>query len=110
MIFPVFLEGVVIIEIDESRPFDSTGMSSEKWLEIEPSYVLFNEIILSQEYVSTNALLQHLNGAIPIGGDVFPHVVMHNGKAYLEDGHTRVTLKLVAGESGMDMRVLRKGL
>jgi hypothetical protein len=78
-------------------------MTSAKWLEIEPRWVLIRDLILTQKGVYFAAVF---NPGVPVGGDPYAHVVKWRGELYLEDGHSRMMRALIYSEPMLQARVL----
>lgn len=70
------------------RPYPATGLSTERWIaEVPVQTVALADLTLTQAAVRILALF----GAEPsYSRDRYPHAVAHDGRLYLEDGHTRV--------------------
>lgn len=85
-----------------SRPFEPTGMTSERWrAEVEPVPVLLDCIdYLTQDLVSIAALLD------PPESEDHPHVVRWNGALYLSDGHHRYVRAVLGGRQTLLVRLL----
>lgn len=77
------------------RPYPQTGLTTARWrAEVAPMIVLFRGLWLTQQGVDVMSLF-----GIPAehtADDPVPHVVFHNGRYYLEDGHSRV-IRLAMG-------------
>lgn len=91
-----------VISREEVAPF-TVGMTTAKWKQLDTELVRISDLWATQPGVYFEALI---NPKPPIGGDDYPHVVVHGGEAYLEDGHTRVTRAALAGEYLVECRVL----
>lgn len=93
------------MKVGTVRPYPPTGLTSEQWRDIEPTFVAFADLTTTQDGIYLHALLGH---AEPKSGDTFPHVVAHEGVLYLEDGHTRAARRRLLGHRGIWARVLRR--
>lgn len=99
--------------IDESRPYGPSGLTTREWKhQIIPEPVVIADLVLSQKGITFEGLLHHADGQRPgyggDGGDLYPHVIEHGGRLYLEDGHHRVALAILRGQRSMLARVLRR--
>jgi len=92
-----------IISRDNGEPWGPTGMSTAKWLHIEPQTVNIPDLTATQPGVLLHALIEQ---TVPVGGDRIPHVIAWQGQMYLEDGHHRVMRALLAGQRTITARVL----
>lgn len=81
-----------MITVGTTRPYPETGLSTATWMQIEPEWVHWRDLITTQGYVSIPALLGQVP---PHGVDPFPHVVEWDGRLYLEDGHNRVVRNIL---------------
>lgn len=97
-------------EVDASRPYEPTGMSTEKWLSADIEEVELDSLVGGQYEVSTNRVghsSRELYNA-DFGGLEHPLVVHHNDRYYLEDGHHRVAAAKSMGLDKIKARVFRK--
>lgn len=92
-----------VISRDHGEPWGKTGMTSKKWLGVGVDYVEIDELIATQPGLLLNTLIRP---GPPASGDPYPHVISWRGDLYLEDGHHRVTLAALSGESHVLARVL----
>lgn len=92
-----------IISRDAGEPWPSQGMTSKKWLSVEPREVQISDLIATQDGIYFRGL--HPD-TIPVGGDPIPHVIHWQNKFYLEDGHHRVVRAALRGEKVVLARVL----
>lgn len=90
-----------VISRDDGEPWGPTGMSTEKWLEVPPSYVLLDRLIATQPGV----LFAGLTESLP-QRDPYPHVIRWRGDDYLEDGHHRAVRAMLLGYTTLRARVL----
>jgi hypothetical protein len=93
-----------IISRDNGAPWGTTGLTSHTWLDMPVQQFSIRDLILTQPGVYFHALTEQ---AAPVGGDPYPHVVLWEGKAYLEDGHHRVMRALIAGRKTIGARVMK---
>lgn len=93
--------------VDETRPFEPTGMDTAAWRRLPEETVRLADLTLSQHGVTIAGLLHHASGGPSWCGDPIPHVVEHAGRLHLVDGHHRVALALLAGRRLIVARVLR---
>lgn len=93
-----------VISRDGGAPWGTTGLTSATWLEVPVRLVLLNSLIATQPGITFEALLR------PVGksysGDPFAHVVVWQGKNYLEDGHHRAVKAMLRGRVALLARVL----
>jgi len=77
------------------RPYPPTGLNTARWRqEVPPTIVLFRGLWLTQSGVDVMSLF-----GVPAehtADDPVPHVVFHNGRYYVEDGHSRI-IRLAMG-------------
>ena len=91
-----------IVSRENGTPWPPTGMNTEKWRTLPLNQFPISELIAMQDGVYFHALAEdyvHMH-------DDWPHVVLWNGEAYLEDGHHRVVKALLRGEEFIVARVL----
>jgi hypothetical protein len=84
------------------RPYDQAGLQAISWPEVDPEYVRFSVLWLTQKRLSIPALF----GMDGYSTDLFPRAVRCAGELYLEDGHHRAVCLSMRGAAGTDMRVL----
>lgn len=90
------------------RPFEPTGMTTEKWKTVAPQRVRIADLVFCQEEVSIKGLIYHSQPGQPsFCGDSYPHVVGYAEKLWLSDGHHRVLAALLRGRKTILARVLR---
>lgn len=89
------------------RPFEPTGMTTQKWMQLPVDNVRLDELVLCQDQVSIDGIRNSLQGE-SYSGDPVPHVVVYRGKKYLSDGHHRYVISLVKGEEQMEARIFVK--
>lgn len=92
------------VEFLGHRPYPPTGLTTARWRHVEPSSVRIETLTFTQYGVELEALLR---GTRRDGSDDYPHVVVWRGRAYLEDGHTRVARLWLLGEREVTCRVYR---
>lgn len=90
-------------DIDTRRHWPATGMTSEKWLSVYPKVVKIKDLIATQDGVYLEPIIRRTP---PVGGDQYPHIIIWQGKLYLEDGHHRVVRRAMKGCSDVTARVL----
>lgn len=90
------------MKIGTTRPYPPTGITSADWRTLPLTFVRFDTLTTTQDGIYLHALF---GDAEPAGGDRFPHVVLHDGVMYLEDGHTRVAREYLRGYGGACMRI-----
>jgi hypothetical protein len=94
------------VKIGVTRPYPPTGMTTERWREIDPEWVDLDHLTSTQDGVLLEPLLMDPGLHKSHSGDCYPHVVSWQGHQYLEDGHTRVARYIINRHSVMRMRVL----
>jgi len=94
-----------IVSREDGEPWGDTGMSSLTWLSVPPANVVIADLIATQPGVLLHALARDYDET-PIGGDVYPHVILWDGELYLEDGHHRVVRRLLRGKKKVMARVI----
>ncbi len=107
------------MRVIEYRPFNTAGMSSKLWMEIEPTTVLLENLILTQRQLYIGAMIRLGRGEKNLhttkpgwtppdtdSGDPLPHVVKWKGEFYVEDGHHRVMTAYIQGDVTIVARVL----
>src|SRR5688500_13881279 len=86
----------------QMRPWEPTGMTTERWLLIPLRRVALATLIPShgtrEEWVK--------GPSTSWCGDPHPHVVVWQGRSYLSDGHHRVARARRQGHKTMWVRVL----
>lgn len=83
----------------------ATGLTTAKWLEIEPSYVYLPLTLPTQGTNPCWVARKRLDRESSHIGDPYPHVVVVDGLMLVEDGHHRRQAALDDGELWMLMRV-----
>ncbi|MBI4900901.1 MAG: type II toxin-antitoxin system VapB family antitoxin [Actinobacteria bacterium] len=91
-----------VISRDQGCPWGTTGLSTATWADVPVVPVTVATLTATQPGVLIAALIE---AGVPVGGDEYPHVVIWQGRAYLEDGHHRVMRALIAGQRSIDARV-----
>lgn len=88
------------------RPYPPTGITTAEWMQTPPIPLAIADLVPTQKHVRLWPLLRALVGK-PTShcGDPHPHVVLHEGVFYLEDGHTRVKAARLRGETTIRARV-----
>jgi hypothetical protein len=81
---PPTLPGVII---GTDRPYPATGIDTATWRTQPTRIVDVHDLTTTQDGVRLDGLL---TGRTRSGSDDYPHVVVWDGRLYLEDGHTRV--------------------
>jgi hypothetical protein len=90
------------------RPYGNAGIgSSAAWLRVPAEWVALETLVTTQRHVWIDALLRVDATYNPDEPVMLPHVVEWRGVRYLEDGHTRVTLAALRGETEILARVTR---
>ncbi len=92
-----------IITRDHGEPWPATGMTSQRWLSVPLRTVLIEDLIATQSGVYFHGLVDNI---VPVGGDIYPHVILWQGEYYLEDGHHRVVRTRLKGYDRIVVRVL----
>lgn len=89
--------------IIEGRPYPPTGLTTARWrAEVPARDVNFADVFLTQNGVRVGPLF----GVTDRDSDAHPHVVLWQGRLYLEDGHHRVVRTAMTGSrQAMSMRV-----
>jgi hypothetical protein len=82
--------------------YTDLGMTTEKWMQLEPQEVVIADLYLTQSGVYFDGVLFGTSES----GDPLPHVVCLDGELELHDGHHRVMRALLAGEKSILARVL----
>lgn len=93
-----------IITRDNGCPWGETDMTSQKWLDVPTALFPISQLIATQPGVLLHALAD--NVPMPVGGDIYPHVIHWNNEFYLEDGHHRVVRARLQGEQFVLARYL----
>jgi len=93
-----------IISRDNGCPWGTTGLTSKTWHDVQIRTLPISSLIATQPGVLLHALSD--NAPEPVGGDPLPHVILYQGKYYLEDGHHRVVRARLAGNQTIQARLL----
>lgn len=83
----------------------TSGMTTDKWREIEPKTIRLENIEFSQPQLVRDALVNP--DPLSHSGDEYPHLVEHEGKLYVEDGNHRLVRHIVRGRKTAKARVLQ---
>lgn len=78
----------------DGDPWPAHGLTADTWYQQPTGFFRIATLTATQPGVLFEALIAEPD---PVGGDPLPHVVVHGGRTYLEDGHTRVVRALIAG-------------
>lgn len=89
--------------VDPTRPWEPTDMSTAKWLRLPARPVPLGDLIATQDGVYLAPLLGEPSSHC---GDPVPHVIAHDGRLYLEDGHHRAVRAALNGQRQLHARVL----
>lgn len=82
----------------EPRPYPITGLTTQLWIDTVPVLkVDFSDLWLTQDYVKIDMLFLTDDINHSWSGDQFPHVVLWDGRMFLEDGHNRITRAALRG-------------
>lgn len=85
-------------------PYPETGLNTDRWMaEVTPARVLFGNLWLTQDHLRIMGVFGVPNWAS--ANDPLPHAVFWQGELYLEDGHHRIVLAALRGETSALMRV-----
>lgn len=88
------------------RPYPVTGLTTRLWIETVPIQLIrFSDLWLTQDGVKIEHLFNTEDLNHSYSGDRFPHVVMWEGKHYLEDGNHRVVRAALRGYRSGNCRV-----
>lgn len=93
-----------VISRDNGCPWGTSGQTSATWKSVPVDTVLISDLVATQDGVLFHALGQ--DAPEPVGGDTYPHVILHEGTYYLEDGHHRVVRARLAGQDEVHVRLL----
>jgi hypothetical protein len=93
-----------IISRDAGCPWGNSGQTSATWLNVPVVELPISDLVATQPGVLLHAL--SAESPSPVGGDLYPHVILYDGIHYLEDGHHRVVRARLAGRSTVHVRLL----
>jgi hypothetical protein len=96
------------IKYDLKRAFEPMNMTTKLWLSIPVQKVCISDLIFSQTHVSIEGVLNAKAKGSSFCGDSYPHVINYQGKLFLNDGHCRITMKLLNGETHTEVRILNR--
>lgn len=92
-----------------SRPYNTEGMTTEKWKQLPVISLPIDIIKPSQGYVSIQLLIDIANGYKgSYSGDEYPHVVLSDDIYWLEDGHHRFISEYLKGSKEIEVRLCRR--
>lgn len=83
-------------------------MTTALWLEIPTSVVQIDTLIFCQNHLTVEGLLKAAKGEASYCGDTYPHLVRFKGKIYIVDGHHRIVVAVVRGQSIIEARLLER--
>lgn len=90
--------------VGDSRPYPPHGLTSTReWATIPPRMVRLDEMVTTKSTLDLHNLLAEDS---TFYGDLFPHVVVWEGVAYLEDGLHRALRAALHGRPAVHARVL----
>jgi hypothetical protein len=93
-----------MFKVANGRPYPATGLSPAKWREVSTKYVPIGELHATRAALSIAALAPDYRE--PHTADRLVHVVVWEGKLYIEEGHHRVAREALAGATHVNARVL----
>lgn len=93
-----------VISRKNGCPWGTSGKTSATWLDVPVVSVPVNTLIATQDGIFFQPLIGPVD--VPVGGDVYPHVIVWGGENYLEDGHHRVVRAMLTGLETIEARVL----
>jgi ParB-like chromosome segregation protein Spo0J len=93
-----------IISRDNGCPWGTSGQTSATWLNVPVVELPISELVATQPGLLLHALSD--KAPQPVGGDIFPHVILWNGTYYLEDGHHRTVRARLSGQTTVKARLL----
>lgn len=82
------------------------ALHPDGWADVKPRPVLITDLTPTQPAVTIDRLLHLQEGGEPETGDPYPHVVDHEGRLYVHDGHHRYVIALIRGEASFPARVV----
>lgn len=96
-----------LIAVLKAAPLELTqGMSTATWMTIPPTKVRLENLTFTQPHLDLETMKQpDPNG---YAGDMYPHVVDHNGELIVDDGHNRLMHRLIRGRKTAKARVLKR--
>lgn len=83
------------------------GLHPDGWAAVEPSAVPLDELKPTQSHVVIDRLQALLAGNEPETGDPYAHVVLHDRRLYVHDGHHRYVIALARGRRTLLARVVQ---
>lgn len=72
-------------------------------MQLDTELVRISDLWATQDGIYLEPLIRP---AVPVGGDEYPHVVLWQERAMLEDGHHRVLRAALRGEYLVECRIL----
>lgn len=86
----------------DTRPYPEPALTNEQWGELAPRQIRLSDLSTIRSTLDLNALLASDSTFF---GDLFAHVVRHNGNLYLEDGLHRAVRAALQGRTSLHARV-----
>lgn len=94
---------MIFKRVGEDRPYPVHGYVQKQWAAIAPEQVRLDELVTTKRTLDLDALLEEDS---TFYGDLFAHVVRHDGELYLEDGLHRALRAALQQRQTMHARVL----
>ena len=77
------MAGVIFKAVGDTRPYPDHGYSTRQWSNVPPRLVRLDDLVTTKRTLDLGMLLSEDS---TFYGDLFAHVVEHEGTLYLEDG------------------------
>lgn len=94
---------VIFKRVGEGRPYPDHGYTQKQWAAIAPEPVRLDQLVTTRRMLDLDAVLEDDS---TFYGDLFPHVVRHQGELYLEDGLHRALRTALQQRQSLHARVL----
>ena len=94
---------VIFKRVGVGRPYPDHGLTSRAWADLPPRQVRLDELVTTKDTLQLDALLDEDS---TFYGDLFAHVVEHEGTLYLEDGLYRALRAALHQRPTLHARVL----
>lgn len=93
------------------RPYRTDAIAllhPDGWADIQPRWVTVTDLIPTQSSVDIERVRHLTDGGEPETGDPHPHVISHDGRLYVHDGHHRHLIALARQEPTLQCRVVNE--
>ncbi len=89
--------------VRDGRPYPEHGLTAKDWAKVAPRAIRLDELTTTKRELALDRLLDEDS---TFYGDLFPHAVVWEGEAYLEDGLHRALRAALENRQTIHARIL----